>query len=73
MTQVERKAFRSQMWAFRRDPASLTTEEQKALEGLFEVVPKLKELYRLRLRFKAIFDTAPRPHHRRALVAGTPP
>src|SRR3954471_19860777 len=55
---AERKAFRSQMWAFRRDPASLTAEEQKALEGLFEVIPKLKELYRVRLRFQAIFDTA---------------
>src|SRR3954465_7003921 len=58
LTKAERKAFRSQMWAFRRDPASLTAEEQKALEGLFEVIPKLKELYRVRLRFQAIFDTA---------------
>ena len=46
------------MWAFRRDPESLTTEEQQALEGLFEKIPKLKELYRVRLRFKEIFDTA---------------
>jgi transposase len=47
------------MWAFRRDPASLTGEEQQALEGLFEAIPTLKELYRVRLRFKEIFDTAP--------------
>jgi transposase len=47
------------MWAFRRDPASLTAEEQQALEGLFEAIPALKELYRVRLRFKEIFDTAP--------------
>ena len=47
------------MWAFRRDPESLTTEEQQALEGLFEAIPELKELYRIRLRFKEIFDTAP--------------
>jgi transposase len=46
------------MWTFRRDPESLTAEERKALEGLFEKVPKLKELYRVRLRFKEIFDTA---------------
>src|SRR3954464_6932684 len=46
------------MWAFRRDPESLTSEEQQALEGLFETIPKLKDLYRVRLRFKAIFDTA---------------
>ena len=41
MSKAERKAFRSQMWAFRRDPASLTPEEQRALEGLFEKIPKL--------------------------------
>ena len=58
MTKAERKAFRSQMWAFRRDPQSLTPEEQQALEGLFQKIPTLKELYRVRLRFKGIFDTA---------------
>jgi transposase len=47
------------MWAFRRDPAGLTAEEKGALEGLFEAIPALKELYRVRLRFKGIFDTAP--------------
>src|SRR4051812_21734992 len=58
LTTAERKAFRSQMWAFRRDPEGLTAEEQEALEGLFEAIPQLKELYRVRLRFKEIFDTA---------------
>ena len=58
LSKAERKAFRSQMWAFRRDPASLTPEEQRALEGLFEKIPKLKDLYRVRLHFKDIFDTA---------------
>ena len=58
MNKKERKAFRSQMWAFRRDPESLTTEEQQALEALFERIPSLKELYRVRLRFKEIFDIA---------------
>ncbi len=58
LSEAERKAFRSQMWAFRRDPESLTPEEQRALEGLFEKIPKLKDLYRVRLRFKEIFDTA---------------
>jgi transposase len=46
------------MWAFRRDPEGLTAEERQALEGLFETIPKLKELYRVRLRFKEVFDTA---------------
>ena len=58
MNKAERKAFRSQMWAFRRDPKSLTAEEKKGLEGVFEVLPKLKELSQVRLRFKEIFDTA---------------
>ena len=58
LSKAERKAFRSQMWAFRRDPESLTPEERQALEGLFETIPKLKDLYRVRLRFKEIFDTA---------------
>ncbi|HSQ56509.1 MAG TPA: transposase [Gemmata sp.] len=58
LTKAERKAFRSQMWAFRRDPEGLTAEEQQASEGLFEKIPVLKELYRVRLRFKEIFDTA---------------
>ena len=46
------------MWSFRRDPESLTAEERKALEGLFETLPELKELYRVRLRFQELFDTA---------------
>jgi transposase len=46
------------MWAFRRDPESLTAGEKQALERLFETIPALKELYRVRLRFKEIFDTA---------------
>jgi transposase len=58
LTKAERKAFRSQMWAFRRDPAGLTAEERQALEGLFATIPKLEGLYRVRLRFKEIFDTA---------------
>ena len=58
LNKAERKAFRSQMWAFRRDRESLTLEERQALEGLFEKIPKLKDLYRVRLRFKEIFDKA---------------
>jgi transposase len=58
LSKGERKAFRSQMWVFRRDPESLTPEERQELEGLFEKIPKLEELYRVRLRFREIFDTA---------------
>src|SRR5512135_348929 len=35
LNKAERKAFRAEMWAFRRDPESLTPEEQQALGGLF--------------------------------------
>ena len=58
LTKDQRKAFRSQMWAFRRDPESLSTEEERALEVLFEEIPALRPLYEVRLRFKEIFDTA---------------
>ena len=46
------------MWAFRRDPESLSAEEKQALEALFEKIPALRPLYKVRLRFKEIFDPA---------------
>jgi transposase len=58
LNKADRKAFRSQMWAFRRDPESLSAGEKQALEALFEKIPALRELYKVRLRFKEIFDTA---------------
>jgi transposase len=36
----------------------LSAEEKQALEALFEKIPALRPLYEVRLRFKAIFDTA---------------
>ena len=39
LTKDQRKAFRSPMWAFRRDPESLSAEEKQALEALFENIP----------------------------------
>ena len=61
------------MWAFRRDPESLSAEEKPALEALFEKIPALRPLYKVRLRFKEIFDTVRVPNHGRALVEGTSP
>jgi transposase len=58
LNKADRKVFRSQMWAFRRDPDSLSAAEKQALEVLFESIPALKPLYEVRLRFKEIFDTA---------------
>ena len=60
------------MWAFRRDPESLSAEEKQALEALFKKIPAMRPLYKVRLRFKEIFDTA-RSNHGRALVEGTSP
>ena len=72
LTKDQRKAFRSQMWAFRRDPESLSAEEKPALEALFEKIPALRPLYKVRLRFKEIFDTGA-TESRPALVEGTSP
>src|SRR5208337_2114420 len=47
LTKDQRKAFRSQMWAFRRDPESLSAEEKQALEALFEKIPALRPLYKV--------------------------
>jgi transposase len=59
LTKAERKEFRSLMWEFRRHPDDLTIRERHRLGKLFRVLPKLKELYRIRVRFQEIFDTAP--------------
>src|SRR5208283_3373065 len=42
LTKDQRKAFRSHMWAFRRDPESLSAEEKQALEALVEKIPALR-------------------------------
>jgi transposase len=57
LSRAERKEFRALMWEMRRDPLSLTAEERQKLEQLFGQLPKLRTLYELRVRFKAIFDT----------------
>jgi transposase len=58
LSKAERKAFRSRMWEFRRNPKDLSAEETAKLERLFEVLPQLRTLYDLRVRFQQIFDTA---------------
>ncbi len=47
------------MGEFRRNPEDLTGEERAELEGLFGKVPRLRTLYEIRVRFRAIFETAP--------------
>src|ERR1700683_1243416 len=69
LSRAERKTFRSLMWEMRRDPAGLTESERAKLEQLFTQIPQLRTLYRLRVRFKEIFDTA--SHRRGAGLALT--
>jgi transposase len=69
LSRAERKEFRSLMWEMRRDPLSLTDEERQKLEKLFAQIPALRTLYNLRVRFKAIFDTA--TNRRQAALALT--
>jgi transposase len=47
------------MWEFRRNPGDLTEEEKGKLEALFGELPRLRELYEMRVRFRAIFEAAP--------------
>jgi transposase len=47
------------MWEFRRNPQSLAAEEKAQLESLFAMLPRLRTLYEIRVRFQQIFDTAP--------------
>lgn len=62
LTAAERKQFRALLWEFRRDPQELTATEKEQLEGLFRKLPRLRQLYEFRVRFRQIFDTA---SHRR--------
>src|ERR1035438_10130667 len=69
LSRAERKEFRSLMWEMRRSPLSLPAAERQKLEKLFAQIPELRTLYNLRVRFKAIFDTA--TNRRRAALALT--
>jgi transposase len=46
------------MWAFRKKPADLRTEERQVLKKLWKVAPKLKQAYDLRQQLTAIFEQA---------------
>ena len=59
LSKVGRKAFRSLMWEFRRNPPNLSSEEHAQLEGLFEQLPRLRTLYEIRVRYQQIFETVP--------------
>ena len=48
--------LKGNMWAFRKQPEDLTTEERRVLRKLFQLAPQLKQAYTLRQQLTAIFD-----------------
>jgi transposase len=62
LTAAERKEFRALVWEFRRDPQELPAAAKQQLEGLFRKLPRLRQLYAFRVRFRKIFDTAANRH-----------
>jgi len=53
---VEYKLLKGSMWALRKKPADLNTEERRTLRLLFRYSPKLKQAYALQQQLTAIFD-----------------
>ena len=53
---VEYKQLKGSMWALRKKPADLDTEEKRILRLLFRYTPKLKQAYALQQQLTAIFD-----------------
>lgn len=50
------RELKGSMWAFRKQPDDLTTEERRVLRKLFQHAPQLKQAYVLRQQLTAIFD-----------------
>jgi transposase len=48
--------LKGSMWAFRKQPDDLTTEERRVLRKLFQHAPQLKQAYDLRQQLTHIFD-----------------
>ena len=53
---VEYKQLKGSMWALRKKPADLDSEERHTLRLLFRYSPKLKQAYDLEQQLTAIFD-----------------
>mgnify|MGYP001199862348 FL=1 len=52
----EYKRLKGSMWALRKKPADLDSEEKRTLRLLFRYSPKLKQAYTLQQQLTAIFD-----------------
>ena len=50
------KQLKGSLWALRKKPADLTSEERRILHLLFRYSPKLKQAYDLQQRLTTIFD-----------------
>lgn len=53
---VAYKQLKGSMWALRKRPADLNTEERRTLKHLFRYSPNLKQAYDLQRQLTAIFD-----------------
>jgi transposase len=53
---TEYKLLKGSMWALRKKPADLDTEDRRTLRLLFRYAPKLKQAYDLQQQLTTIFD-----------------
>ena len=56
LPQAEYQALNGSMWAFRKNPQDLQSEERQVLKRLFRSAPQLKQAYDLRQQLSAIFE-----------------
>jgi transposase len=57
----EYQRLKGSMWALRKKPADLDTEERRTLRLLFRFAPKLKQAYDLQQQLTSIFDQPSSP------------
>lgn len=56
LPEEEYRELKGSMWAFRKHPADLKSEERKTLPKLFKYAPKLKQAYTFRQELSEIFE-----------------
>ena len=66
----EYQSLKGNMWAFRKEPADLRSEERQVLKKLWAYAPKLKQAYDLREKLTAIFEQtiSPKTAKRKILI-----
>ena len=68
LPEVEYKQLKGSLWALRKKPTALTTEERRLLRLLFRYSPKLKQAYTLQQQLTAIFDLHTPPTSAKAKI-----